>query len=279
MYELERTRFEERIGEFAERYEQQFGITFGERPKVVIASPDEYRQYLESLEKAAGIDMGPPEALAEQAEMMYMQAAGMYDDIHHQVLISDYVVKGDGGMRRIEPGMLDYVLAHELVHAYQHNHGSPTTVDLAKEGQRRFGDDQGDGVDVAKQLASALWSFPIMAIAEGQAEYMSTRMLKAHARDSPEDAAAFRAAAEKYQENYAGAREQYKDVISYFLEVEERMEQGYVYYDDLYLIPQMKAAQYVLGIGYIEDMVDTRGVTMDQLLDSGPKTLGDFLRM
>ncbi len=272
MYELEVAAYEDRLEEFATNYEKDFGVTFGERPNVTVANAKDYRAYLEDLGRESGMDLGSPEELDSMAQSMYYQAMGMYDDINHQVLISDYVM-GNGD--DVDQGMLDYVLAHELVHAYQHNHGTTmSTVELSKEIDKRFG----SGGDLQSQLLSATWSFPVMAIAEGQAEYMSINMLKEHAADNERNAAAWEAASGKYQEGYVGAKDYYRENIEALVEVEERAKRGEVGFMDMFILGQIKMAQYVLGIGYIEDVVERDGTTMDELLDNGPETLSDFLK-
>lgn len=278
--------------------EESFGVEYGAVPEVVHASITDVESYVRDRDRA--ITGAEPDAATvhERAKHVYSATAGIYDGINHRVLVMDNaarprVLDDLGGGVEVDPttiadqGELVYILTHELVHGYQRNHGAPSEPELIAASARSIQQEKSSitgrlaGLFRTNHMSEGMQlvynALPTLTVIEGQADYMAMGALLAHKDDLPE-AAAF--AARKYVEQTADpAGADYRTMVQGLLVAKQQMEAGKA--PELCTSPQfahaLKDAQYIIGFDYIKDVVERKGTTMDELLDSGPRTLAEFL--
>ena len=196
-----------------------------------------------------------------------------------------------GGGVEVDPstmadqGELVYILAHELVHGYQRNHGAPSEPELIAASAKAIQQEKDSVTGRLKGLFSTNHmpegmqlvynALPVLTIIEGQADYMAMGALLTHKDELPE-AAAY--AARKYVEQTAPG-EDYRTMVQGLLVAKQQMEAGKA--PELCTSPQfahaLKDAQYIIGFDYIAETARADGRGMDWFIENLPDELEAFL--
>ncbi|MDP6626388.1 MAG: hypothetical protein QGG50_00705 [Methanopyri archaeon] len=289
---------EELVHTLVSYIEESFGVEYSAVPEVVHASIADVESYVRDRDRAITGTEPDAATVHERAKHVYGSTAGIYDGINHRVLVMDNaarprVLDDLGGGVEVDPstmadqGELVYILAHELVHGYQRNHGAPSEPELITANARSI---QQEKVSVKGRLAGIFrtnhmsegmqlvyGALPALTIIEGQADYMAMGALLAHKDELPE-AAAY--AAQKYVEQTADSGGgDYRTMVQGLLAAKQQMEAGKA--PELCTSPQfahaLKDAQYIIGFDYIAETARDEGHGMDWFVENLPDKLEAFL--
>lgn len=289
---------EELVHTLVSYIEESFGVEYGDVPEVVHASITDVESYVRDRDRA--LTGAEPDAATvnERAKHVYGSTAGIYDGINHRVLVMDNaarprVLDDLGQGIEVDPstmadqGELVYILAHELVHGYQRNHGAPSETELIAASARSIQQEKGS---VAGKIAGLFrinhmpegmqlvyGALPTLTVIEGQADYMAMGALLAHKDEQPE-AAAY--AARKYVEQTDhGPGEDHRTMVRGLLVAKQQMEAGKA--TELCTSPQfahaLKDAQYIIGFDYVAETARNDGRDMDWFVENLPDELEAFL--
>ncbi len=154
---------------YTSAYENVYGISFGELPKVDVVDRDALRGYMLAEERERlGRDLTEDERVevVQNSYMVFSRAEGMYEPASHTVLLMD--------KESLEPQSPRFrnLVAHELVHAYQRNRGASVNDVVAQyDGSR-------EGLDENGRIMQDYQLYPTFALLEGMADRMSEGMLE-----------------------------------------------------------------------------------------------------
>lgn len=246
-------------------YEEGYDIEFGPLPEVVIADVTVYEGLARDISEHLGIEAD--DATIHDAAVLYHSNKGMYDDLNHRVLISDHVVT-DGHADPEQDGELVYVLAHELVHAYQANHGALIGAGLQKELARQRDETHGD------YIRSLIDAVPVLSALEGQAEYMATNMFRSRATEFP---AGVEFAESAYEERLAWGENDRRPAVRELMAARETLASGAIDMDAVAAALNASYHAYGIGYGYVAERVVEEDIAMDDLLEDMPRTLEELI--
>ena len=271
MYDIERDgrpvvdAYDSLMDDIVTAYEDEFGIAFGPLPEVGIADVAVYEGLARDICDHLGVEAD--EATIHDAAVHYHGNKGMYDDLNHRVLISDRVVTPDLTDPE-QDGELVYVLAHELVHAYQANHGALIGAGLQKELARQRDETHGD------YIRSLIDAVPVLAALEGQAEYMATNMFRARATELPAGAEFAETA---FEERLAWGERDRRPAVRELMAARETLASGVIDMDAVATALNASYHAYGIGYGYVAERVTWESISMDDLLNDMPRTLEELL--
>jgi hypothetical protein len=143
-----------------ESIERNFGIDYGERPRIVVGGPSLVKEYLSML-----IPRGSREYkdwndfIKRETKKIYKIGEALYDGINHQVIVFESLTKERGSYQYL-------VLSHEISHGLRYKKNPRlTTKEMMKSIEKAENEDM--------KLLATINNLPRTTLSEGVAQYVS----------------------------------------------------------------------------------------------------------